>query len=101
MKYTITKKEYINILNYYGESIPDNNKKIKEKAENILNEKLCGCIKGVNKQTNDEERSIRICSKSIFNKRNLKRGRFTCKKNKKPRLNFTKTKKNITFTKQK
>ena len=32
MKYNITKKDYINILNYYNESIPDNNKQLKERA---------------------------------------------------------------------
>jgi hypothetical protein len=101
MKYNVTKKDYINILNYYNESIPDNSKKLKEKAENILNKKLCGCIKKVNTQTKDEFRSIGICTKTLFKKRNMKRGRFTCKKNKKTPFKFTKTKKNITFTKQK
>ena len=107
MKYNITKKDYINILNYYNESIPDNNKQLKEKAGNILNKKLCGCIKKVNTQTNNEARSIAICTKTIFNKRNMKRGKFTCKKNRKsrksrtPQFKFTKTKKNMLFTSKK
>jgi hypothetical protein len=101
MKYTITKKDNINILNYYNESIPDNNKQLKEKAENILNKKLCSCIKKVNEQTKDEFRSIGICTKTIFNKRNMKRGKFTCKKTRKPQFKFTKTKKNISFVSKK
>lgn len=98
MRYNITKKDYIKILNYYDESVPDNNKQLKERAESILNKKLCSCIKKVKNQTNDEFRSIGICTKTIFKTRNMKRGKFTCKKNKKQRFKFTKTKKNISFT---
>ena len=42
-------------------------------------EKLCGCIKKVGK----EPRSIGICTGTIFNRRNLTRGKFQCKKERK------------------
>jgi len=100
MSYNISKKDYIKILEYYNIPIPTNNKNLKEKAEAILANKLCGCIKKVGNSINNEPKSIGICTKTIFNKRNMKRGKFTCKKNKKPRVKFTKTKKNISFTKK-
>uniref|UniRef100_A0A6C0EGW3 Uncharacterized protein n=1 Tax=viral metagenome TaxID=1070528 RepID=A0A6C0EGW3_9ZZZZ len=100
MPYNITKKDYIKILEYYNVPIPNNNKNIKEKAETILANKLCGCIKKVGASIENEPKSIGICTKTIFNKRNMKRGKFTCKKNNKPRVKFTKTKKNILFTRK-
>jgi hypothetical protein len=82
MSYNISKKDYIKILEYYNISIPNNNKNIKEKAEIILANKLCGCIKKIGTSIENEPKSIGICTKTIFNKRNMKRGKFTCKKNK-------------------
>jgi hypothetical protein len=95
--------DYIKILNYYDISISpkDSSKIIKHKAENILAEKLCKCIKKVKKDDRDssgsidrdnnmntpsesESKAIAICSNSIFEKKGLERGLFDCKKN--PRL---------------
>ena len=45
--------------------------------EQIISEKLCKCIKKLD--TEFEEKSIAICSKSILNNKNLKRGKFKCK----------------------
>ena len=97
MSYNISKKDYIKILEYYNISIPKNNKNLKEKAETILANKLCGCIKKIGASIENEPKSIGICTKTIFNKRNMKIGKFTCKKNNRPRVKFTKTKKIISF----
>ena len=72
----ITNNEYIKILEYYKIPIPGTKKLIQKEAENILSEKLCKCIKNINIQ---EPRSIGICTKSIFNKKGLTRGKFQCK----------------------
>jgi len=94
--------DYIKILNYYDIPISpkDSSKTIKHKAENILAQKLCKCIKKVRKddagtdanasnndsesRSESESKAIAICSNSIFEKKGLERGLFDCKK--KPRL---------------
>ena len=91
----LKQNDYIKILNYYDIPISskDSSKTIKHKAENILAEKLCKCIKKVKKSddehdnktpTEDESKALAICSNSIFEKKGLERGLFDCKK--KPRL---------------
>jgi hypothetical protein len=91
----LKQNDYIKILNYYDIPISskDSSKTIKHKAENILAEKLCKCIKKVKKNDDehdnetsveDESKAIAICSNSIFEKKGLERGLFDCKK--KPRL---------------
>ena len=72
-------EDYKIILKHYNLEIPSNKSNIKTKAENILAEKLCRCIKAVDPK--DEKKSIAICNKSLFSNRNLKKFRFTCKKN--------------------
>ena len=96
--------DYVKILNYYNMPISakDSSKSIKHKAEAILAEKLCKCIKKVKKNdrqgedsddgnddnkntlSESESKAIAICSNSIFEKKGLERGLFDCKK--KPRL---------------
>ena len=99
--------DYVKILNYYDMPISakDSSKSIKHKAEAILAEKLCKCIKKVKKNDRQDEdgddgdhgnddnkntlsesesKAIAICSNSIFEKKGLERGLFDCKK--KPRL---------------
>ena len=100
MSYNINKKDYNKILECYNIPIPTNIKKMSEKADTILAYKLCGCIKKVCNSIENEPKSIGICTKTIFNKRNMKRGKFTCKKNNRPRVKFTKTKRNISFYKK-
>ena len=77
--------DYKQILILYDKSIPKSRKLTKIKAEKILANKLCSCIKKINDKKN-EARAIAICTKTIINKKGLSRGRFTCKKNKKIRL---------------
>jgi len=73
----LTKKDYINILKFYKMDIPKSMRLLKIQAEKILAEKLCKCIKKLD--TEFEEKSIAICSKTIFNNKNLQRGNFQCK----------------------
>lgn len=95
----LKQSDYIKILNYYdiAFSPKDSSKTIKHKAETILAEKLCKCIKKVKKsdsvdagsddndnQSESESKAIAICSNSIFEKKGLERGLFDCKK--KPKL---------------
>jgi len=87
----LKKDDYIKILNYYKIPIgpTDSSKTIKIKAEEILADKLCKCIKKV-KQTDDEidtetpteaeSKAIGICNDSIFRRKGLKHSGFTCKK---------------------
>lgn len=91
-------EDYKIILNHYNLHIPNERNQLKNKAEEILAEKLCKCIKAID--PNDEKKSIAICNKSIFSNRNLKKFRFTCKK--KSRLKYKKnTRKKLMKTKKK
>jgi hypothetical protein len=89
MSSELTMTDYINILKYYKLSIPRSKKMIQNKAEKILNEKLCKCIKKIDPK--DESKSIAICTKSLFTKKGYKRGKFTCLG--KRTMNITKNKK--------
>ena len=77
MSNNITNAEYVKILDYYKIKIPNSNRLLQKTAENIMADKLCRCIKKVDPK--NEAKSIGICTKSIFNKKGLKRGKFTCK----------------------
>jgi len=74
----ITKKDYIKILKFYNISIPKKGNILRKKAENILSNKLCKCIKKFKGKS--EARAIGICTKSIINNKGFTRGRFRCKK---------------------
>jgi len=89
MSYELTKSDYMKILAYYDIKAPKNMDKIKEDAENILAKKLCSCIKKVSPI--NEPKSIGVCTRSIFNRKQLKRGTFRCKRRRK--VSFRKTRK--------
>ena len=74
----LTNNDYTRILEFYNKSIPKSTRLLKKQAEKILANKLCKCIKKVDKK--NEARSIGICTKSIINNKGFKRGKFTCKK---------------------
>ena len=105
----LSNQDYITIVKHYGYNIPKNknNKtnlnKTKKLARDIIVNKLCSCIKKVQKTAKlKEPAAIAICNRSIFSKRNLKHYRFTCKKqkllNKKgKKYALTKTKKTLKF----
>ena len=88
----LTKTDYEKILNYYNIPLSpsDSSKQIKNKAEEILAEKLCKCIKKVKDSTGnsdsnaDESRAIGICNDTIFRRKGIKHSAFTCKN--KPKL---------------
>jgi hypothetical protein len=84
--------DYIQILKYYGLPIPKSKTLLQEEGEKILAQKLCKCIKKVDSKVNNEPRSIGICTKTIFNRKGLTRGKFTCKE--KRHVSFKKTMKN-------
>lgn len=73
----LNNNDYIQILEYYNITIPKSKQLLKLKAEKILAEKLCKCIKKLDPQ--NEARSIGICTKTIFNRKGYTRGKFKCK----------------------
>ena len=80
MSTALKNKDYISILRFYKINIPKSKRLLKQQAENILSEKLCRCIKKVEPEyAPDTNKSIGICTNSIFNRKNLKRGKFKCK----------------------
>jgi len=87
---SLSKSDYIKILNYYDLPVPKKQSQMKTKAENVLANKLCRCIKKVG-SIRDEKKGIGICTRSIFNKKGLVRESFKCKK----------SIKNVTFKKRK
>ena len=105
----LSNQDYITIVKHYGYDIPKNkNKKpnlnkTRKLAKDIIVNKLCNCIKKVQKSGKlKEPAAIAICNRSIFSRRNLKHYRFTCKKqkllNKKgKKYALTKTKKVLNF----
>jgi hypothetical protein len=84
MNLTLNKNDYIKILKYYNLDIPKSSILIKNKAEDIISQKLCSCIKKV--EPTNEQKSIGICSRTVINRKGLKRGSFSCKKKRKIQL---------------
>ena len=74
----LTINDYKHILEFYKKSIPKSKRLLKQQAEKLLSEKLCRCIKKIDKQ--NESRAIGICTKTIINNKGFTRGKFTCKK---------------------
>ena len=82
--------DYKKILEYYEIPIPKSKRLLKIAAETIMSEKLCRCIKKVDKE--NEARAIGICTKTIFNRKGYTRDKFKCKGNQ--TVKFKKTLKN-------
>jgi hypothetical protein len=82
----LTKNDYEKILNYYNIpfSLSESSKQIKNKAEEILAEKLCKCIKKVKDSSDNSEtgesRAVAICNDTVFRRKGIKHSSFTCKK---------------------
>ena len=74
---TLSNDDYKKILEYYKNPIPTSKKLLKIEAEQILATKLCRCIKKI--EPTNEARSIGICTKTVFNRRGLTRGKFKCR----------------------
>jgi len=72
----LSKEDYIRILTYYKQPIPNSKKLLQREAEKIVSDKLCRCIKKVDPV--NEARSIGICTQSILNRKGISRGKFDC-----------------------
>lgn len=79
----LTRKDYETILRHYNIPFKSSERLgvIRAKAEDILTNKLCRCIKrlGEKKHPDGEKRSIPICKKSILHKRGVTDSGFSCK----------------------
>ena len=93
----LNNSDYTQILRFYDIPVPNKKGLLKTRAEDVLADKLCRCIKKV--KIGDEKKRIGICTRSIFNKKGLSRGKFKCKKSKK-NVTMKKTKKNMTMKKK-
>ena len=82
----LTRKDYIEILDYYDVNYSKNLpiKLIKNLVEKKIAEKMCSCIKKVKDKYNDEteNRAIGICNYSIIQRKKIKIHGFSCKKKK-------------------
>ena len=78
MSMTLNKKDYTKILKYYNLPIPKSASEMKKKAEELLALKLCRCIKKVS--PTNEAKAIGVCTRTIFERKKLMRGPFTCKR---------------------
>jgi hypothetical protein len=80
----LTQSDYITILKFYNVPFNETTAKnvIKTLAEDILANKLCKCIKKIQKKskTLKEARSIAICKTSVLHKKGLQDFTFSCKK---------------------
>jgi hypothetical protein len=74
----LTDEDYKSILKYYNINIPKSRRLLKQKAEGIMAQKLCKCIKKIDPE--NEAKSIGICTKTIINNKGFSRGTFSCKK---------------------
>ena len=99
----MTNTDYEKILSYYKIPFAElSTRELKQTAEDILANKLCKCIKAVEKQVGTQN-AIALCTSSVFGKKGLKyfdmscRGRAQLQSRKGRRL--AKTRKNIIFAK--
>jgi hypothetical protein len=84
MSMALNKSDYIKILQYYKMAVPKSFSELKKKAESMLALKLCRCIKKVS--PTNEPKAIGVCTESIFNRKKLTRGAFTCKQKKRVQI---------------
>jgi len=89
----LTINDYKHILEFYKKSLPKSKRLLKIQAEKIISNKLCRCIKKVDKK--NESRAIGICTKTIINNKGYSRGKFTCKKKSTIKLSKRNTRKNL------
>jgi hypothetical protein len=87
----LTTNDYKHILEFYKKNVPKSKRLLKMQAEKLLANKLCRCIKKIDKTV--EARSIGICTKTIINNKGYTRGKFTCKR--KPTIKLLKKNKTM------
>lgn len=83
----LSNQDNMNVLTYYNIHVPKkknktDKKKTRKLVKRILADKFCKCIKKLTVRNNgvNEGRTIGLCTKSVFERKGLQRGRFTCKK---------------------
>ena len=78
----LSKQDYLDILNYYNiKDVKASNKiQLRNMVERLIANKLCRCIKKVDKTIKNENSSIAICKNSILKQKSLKISGFSCKK---------------------
>jgi hypothetical protein len=89
--YDLTQNDYKSILGFYNISCSTlSPNKIKNLAEDILANKLCRCIKKVQKKEKlkDEKKPIAVCKKSVLERKQIQTPNFKCK----PKARFLKSK---------
>ena len=90
---SLREKDHELIIEHYGKVIPRTKRGKKSKAERLVAQKLCSCIKKVLKKSRKKAlraRAIGICSYSVVKNRGMKHHGFTCsKKSKIKRLSKT------------
>uniref|UniRef100_A0A6C0BR50 Uncharacterized protein n=1 Tax=viral metagenome TaxID=1070528 RepID=A0A6C0BR50_9ZZZZ len=89
----LTIDDYTKVLKYYEKNIPTDKNKLKQDAENIIAQKLCNCIKNINRKYTEEPKSIGICKNSVLKKKNLSIYKFKCAKKKAYLIGKTRTNK--------
>lgn len=99
--------DYNKILKHYELPIPRSKRIKKKMVQDLLSNKMCRCIKSVQKSSKlKEPASIAICNQSIFRNRGLKYNKLKCKpkpqfiENKKTKKKLVKTQKKLTFKKK-
>jgi len=76
----LTNKDYLDIMKFYKINVSNmNQKQIKERAENILANKLCRCIKKVDPLIKNEQNAIALCRKTVLLNKNIMNYGFRCK----------------------
>lgn len=82
--------DYKSILDFYDiDYVHYDKSKIISQAHDILVNKLCRCINNI--KTNDINKSVGICNKSVMIRKGIIPNKFKCKK--KAKFLFNKTKK--------
>lgn len=91
-------KDYKTILNYYDIDYDKlKNTEIKNKAEEVLAQKLCKCIKKIDRK--NKTNPVPLCKNSVISKKGLHIYNFSCKN--KPSLRYKKnTRKKIAKTRK-
>ena len=75
----MTRTDYEKILSYYNIPFENlSNIELKRTAEDILANKLCKCIKAVERKVSPQN-AISLCTASVFGKKGLKYFDMSCK----------------------
>jgi hypothetical protein len=86
----LTDADYKTIILHYKENLPKSAKLRKKRAERLMADKLCSCIKKITKSSKkNKSRSIGICTYSVIKNRGMKFKKFSCKKKKLKKLQKT------------